>query len=610
MIAQPRQDRWHRQPTALLGGIAIFFSFLIPLFFFGSLSAHIWILAAGAGAMFILGLYDDLREMAPQSKFAAQLVIACIVVAAGIRIHGLTSPAVSVLLTIFWLVSITNAINILDNMDGLAAGISLVAACSMCAFSHIHHIPDLAILSALLIGASAGFWIYNFNPARIFMGDCGSLFLGFILGGLTVLGTWQGGQAGSREPQYAGVSNLILTLVVPVTVLIIPIFDTALVSFTRTQAGRPISQGGRDHTSHRLVLLGYSETRTVLTLMSLSAAISTGVLYLSGHSQQGVLVIVSIATIIAMFFGTFLSNLDGEIYGAGNDGQKNRRASVLSVMMNKKQILQLAVDIALITAAYVSSYLLKFDGQITPFSQHLIEETLPFIILVKVFCFWAYGLYRGQWRYVSVEDLWQILKAVGSSSTIILVALLFLVRFQGFSRVVFVNDALLTLVFIGGTRLLLRLFREYFSQQAERRHTIPVVIVGAGDGGDLLLRELRKRKDHDFLPIGFIDDDPAKKGQIIHGIKVIGDRSALPRVIKKNGIRAVFISILSASDTQLKGIFDICKREGVICHKIRPLIPVDIGSLDKRERHTTPRNAISRKNSKIIRLNIDARRRR
>lgn len=211
---------------------------------------------------------------------------------------------------------------------------------------------------------------------------------------------------------------------------------------------------------------------------------------------------------------------------------------------------------------------------------------------------------------MSVEDLWQILKAVGASSTIIIVALLFLVRFQGFSRVVFVNDALLTLIFIGGIRLLLRLFREYFSQQAERRHTIPVVIVGAGDGGDLLLRELRKRRDHDFLPIGFIDDDPAKKGQVIHGIRVIGDRSILPEVIRKNGIRAVFVSILSASEVQLKGIFDICKREGVICRRIRPLIPVDIGTVGKAERHMVSREAISKKNSKIIRLNIDARRRR
>jgi UDP-GlcNAc:undecaprenyl-phosphate GlcNAc-1-phosphate transferase len=575
-VAQPREDRWHRRPTALLGGIALFLSFMLPNLFLGEIPRPMLILILGASAMFLLGLIDDVHDLSPQSKFIAQLIISALIVAGGVRIQGLGHPAASIIVTLFWFVAITNAVNILDNMDGLAAGISFIAACSLWVYSQLGGPIILGLPAMLLAGATAGFWIYNFNPAKIFMGDCGSLFLGFLLAGLTITGTWTSGIPNTPSGVYTGFTNLVLVLVVPVAVLIIPLFDTALVSFTRVQTGRPISKGGRDHTSHRMVLLGYSEKRTVLTLMACAGSISALALYLSYQSAQGLLVMLSVIAVISLFFGTFLTHLNGTVYNskAGNSYTKFRGSSLLSQVLNKKQILQAAVDTVLITIAYLTSYLLRYDGVINLWNQQLIEKSLPLLIPIKLCFFWIFGLYRGQWRYVSIGDLWQILKAVAVSSLIIVGLLLYVYRFEGYSRVLFLNDALLTLVMIGGVRLLMRLFKEYFSLQAERSNSIPILIVGAGDGGDLFLRELRHNANHDYLPVGFIDDDPAKKSQIIHGIKVLGSREDIPEIAKRYGVQRAFVSIMSASNSQVEGIFDICKKGGVKCDRVRPLLPI------------------------------------
>ncbi|OPL13652.1 MAG: hypothetical protein AVO38_02890 [delta proteobacterium ML8_D] len=575
-VAQPREDRWHRRPTALLGGIALFFSFMLPNLFLGEIPFPMLILILGASAMFLLGLIDDVYDLSPQSKFIGQLIISALIVAGGVRIQGLGHPAASIMITLFWFVAITNAVNILDNMDGLAAGISFIAACSLWVYSQLGGPVILGLPAMLLAGATAGFWIYNFNPAKIFMGDCGSLFLGFLLAGLTVTGTWTSGLSSTASGVYTGVTSLVLVLVVPVAVLIIPLFDTALVSFTRVQTGRPISKGGRDHTSHRMVLLGYSEKRTVLTLMAWAGSISALALYLSYQSAQGLLVMLSVIAVISLFFGTFLTHLNGTVYNSKTENSYTtfRGSSLLCRILNKKQILQAAVDTVLITVAYLTSYLLRYDGVINLWNQQLIEKSLPLLIPIKLCFFWIFGLYKGQWRYVSIGDMWQIFKAVAVSSLIIVGLLLYIYRFEGYSRVLFLNDALLTLVMIGGVRLLMRLFKEYFSLQAERSNSIPILIVGAGDGGDLFLRELRHNSNHDYLPVGFIDDDPAKKNQIIHGIKVLGAREDIPEIAKRYGIQRAFVSIMSASSSQIEGIFDICKRGGVKCDRVRPLLPI------------------------------------
>ena len=574
LVAHPREDRWHDRPTALFGGIAIFTAFFAPFCALEMKDEQALFFITATTLLFLIGLVDDIKELSPQGKFLAQLAVSALIVASGFRLQ-LGIPAVSIILTIFWITALVNAFNILDNMDGLCAGISLVAAASFFAFAYFHQqSPFVMKGAALLGGAVLGFFIYNFNPARIFMGDCGSLFIGGVAALLSIMSTWHSSPAPLSVAGLAGPANLLLVLSVPISILIVPIFDTALVSFSRTQSGRSIFKGGRDHTSHRLVLLGLSEPKAVFLLMLWASVISGATIFLSRHSVEGLFVALLLTAILALFFGIFLIHQTRNIYNETNEmnGLEKGR-SIIGLILNKKQMLQALLDTVLISLAYIAAYLLRFEGRIDPWNMGLIEKSLPIIIGIKMVSFWAFGLYRGQWRFAGIWDLFQLIKAVMASSLICMTIFLFLYRFHGFSRIVFINDAILTFLFIGGIRLLLRLFKEYFDMERQKGHTTPILIVGAGDGGDLFLRELRKNQNHDYLPVGFIDDDRAKRGQVIHGVRVLGDRHDIPELVRRHGIKKIFLAIMSIDENVVREFQDIARKLKVPCVKVPTLLP-------------------------------------
>jgi UDP-GlcNAc:undecaprenyl-phosphate GlcNAc-1-phosphate transferase len=560
-VVAPREDRWHQKPTAVYGGVAIFLAFGAAFWLLGVHTRLYLTLLVCAGAMFSVGLYDDAREMKPQVKFICQLVVALVAVSQGIRLDKAIIPWawLAVPLTVFWLVGVTNAVNILDNMDGLSSGVVCVAGLVLALGAAIEGTGGSAgIMAAMLAGAAGGFLIYNFNPAKIFMGDCGSLFLGFTLAATTILSANTASQA----------SHLAMALLVPLGALVVPIFDTTLVSFQRTSHGRSIAQGGRDHSSHRLVFLGLSERRSVLTLLFISLAGGLGSLMLSRMATPLIAaVIVALIAVGLVSFGIYLGEV--KVY----EGQEKRswlqKSPILSrVLLFKKQILQIAADLVLVSAAYAAAWLLRFEGQITDWELGILATTLPLLLAAKMTSFWLFGLYRGEWRYLSVHDLMQMAKAnlTGSAITVLIFVLLYGPR--GFSRAVMVLDFLLGYVFIAGARGLLRVFRE----KVRGRHGVPVLIMGAGDGGELLLRELRNNPRLAFVPVGFVDDDPAKQGHLIHGVKVLGTRHDLTQLIHKLKVERVFISILSSPEEGFEEVFDICATMGVECSRIQPMI--------------------------------------
>jgi UDP-GlcNAc:undecaprenyl-phosphate GlcNAc-1-phosphate transferase len=560
-IAEPREDRWHRRPTALLGGIAVFLSFLIPFLIFIPLNQVHWGLLICMAGIFFLGLYDDIREVRPATKFIIQTILATTVVLFGVRIMIIPYAIIAIPLTIFWIVAITNAINILDNMDGLSSGISFLSSVCILLYAAQNGSPLVALISCMVAGSALGFLIYNFHPAKIFMGNSGSLFLGFALSIVTIIGTW------------VEATNLLFTAIVPLSVMIIPIFDTTLVTFQRRTYGRPISQGGRDHSSHRLVFLGLSERKTVLYLMGISLAFGlTGVL-LSRLNFYTTIIVLSIGAVCLLFFGIFLGQV--RVYGAKKK-QVHRTTNLVisSIILYKKQILQASVDLVLISAAYLSAYLLRYEGVLSDHNLALIETSLPILIFTKFAIFGLFGLYRGEWKYASVSDLIRIFKSVSLGSILLAVVLLLLYRFEGYSRAVFIIDYTLTLLLIGGVRILLRVFREYFFAASDIDGKIPVLIMGAGDGGELLMREIKNNPRINYRPIGFIDDDLEKKGKIIHGVEVLGSRGDMPAIVKANGVRKVFVSILSMEDGQLRSFDEICKNLKVECIRIRPIIEI------------------------------------
>ena len=212
-LAQPRADRWHQRPTALLGGTALYAAsvttalLMLATAFPPGRAAQTRLLGLWAGAtlVFALGLIDDRRGLGPTAKLAGEAAAACLLMSAGTRFTGVLPVWLAAPLTLFWVVGITNAVNLLDNMDGVVAGVAAVAALALAAGGAAARQGEVVVLALCLAGACCGFLCYNFHPARIFMGDCGSLFLGFMLSALALAGTRAPSAPNDRGSPIAGI---------------------------------------------------------------------------------------------------------------------------------------------------------------------------------------------------------------------------------------------------------------------------------------------------------------------------------------------------------------------------------------------------------------------
>jgi len=550
LLAKPREDRWHKRPTALFGGVAIWLAIVaVGAWQLPWTAQNVGVLL-GTTLMFAVGLVDDILHIKPSSKLIGQIAAACVAVLAGVHVEALPQPFLFVPVTIIWIVGITNAFNLIDNMDGLSAGVAAISAFFIVAFSALLGNGEVAVLAAIVGGASAGFLLYNVNPARIFMGDCGSMVLGFALACAALEGTWH--QA----------SNLFLLLAAPALLLAVPIFDTALVTVLRTFAGRPVSQGGRDHTSHRLVALGLSERRAVLLLYGV--CVTFGLLALGGLVYDLFLTAVGALLLIVgiFFFGVFLGQVP--VYGPARVPAEGERGPALvnALLLHKRRIAEVVVDFALICAAYSSAYLLRYEGSIPEPDAQLIVRTLPVVIVMKLAAFFLFGVYRGVWKYVGIRDAMNLGKAVVAGSAASVLTLLAAYRFEGLSRSIFVLDGLLLLFFAAGARVMLRVLRESFPQPHSttgRR----VLVIGAGDGGEMLLRELRNNPALGMVPVGLVDDDRETHGRQVHGVAVLGACDQLEEIAVRTGAQEIVIAIPSASGPLLAHLAARCAATGL-----------------------------------------------
>ncbi len=262
-VDEPSARKLHRRATPLLGGVAIYLAFVVALVLFGErfYVRQVVGIFVGATVVSLMGLWDDRRHLAAGVKLLVQMAAAGLLIATGVRVQMFRNPWLDVPVTFLWVVGITNALNLLDNMDGLAGGVAAIAAGHFTLLAAMSGQYLVGALAAALLGACLGFLLYNFNPARIFMGDSGSLFLGFLLAALGIK---------LRFPENAP----IVTWMVPVLVLAVPIFDTTLVFISRLRRGvNPLTTPGKDHTSHRLVQLGLTQREAVMVLY-LAAGVS------------------------------------------------------------------------------------------------------------------------------------------------------------------------------------------------------------------------------------------------------------------------------------------------------------------------------------------------
>jgi UDP-GlcNAc:undecaprenyl-phosphate GlcNAc-1-phosphate transferase len=555
-VAQPKTDRWHKKPTAMLGGVAIWLSVISTVLVFSLHTTYGLQILLASTFLFLVGLVDDLIHIKPYQKLIGQILGSAFVVYYGLSLPWTGSVLLNMALAIFWLIGITNAINLLDNMDGLASGIAIIAAGFLAlSFMNSGQYTE-ALIMLVFAGGLLGFLVYNSNPASIFMGDCGSMFVGFFLASSALMHV-SGGRSRSFLP----------VLAVPILVLFIPIFDTTFVTVLRKLSGRAASQGGRDHTSHRLVALGMSERHAVLMLYGFAAL--SGLLAIVVQRTRLDVSLAAIAgfTIVLTLIGVYLAGVkvydESEVAAALKD--KPLYAFLVDVSY-KRRIFEVLLDVVLIILSYWSAYAINFPPNSGAWS--LFIRTLPVLVFIKMSVFLVMGVYRGLWRYTSMSDLIVFAKAVVLSSIGSILVLLFAFRFVGFSRKVFIIDAACMFLFLAGSRMAFRLFRQLVpavSKQNGRR----VLIYGAGDGGELLLRELRNNRELRLAPIGFLDDDPAKSGKVIHGLRVFGGNGDLRSVCAQHEIDEIVISSMKMSEERIQEILQCSTEKQIVVKRMR-----------------------------------------
>ena len=543
-VARPVADRWHRQTVPLLGGVAIVVGTVAPTLIVAGAHRNILVLSVVAAVMGLVGLVDDVRRLPPQIKLLAQLVLASVLLYFGFALKITGYPLVDVFITLFWIIGITNAFNLLDNMDGLSSTIALVAAAFRLMFFVWESDTAGVVASASFLGAVAGFLLRNFPPATIFMGDAGSLFLGFFLAGLSL---------SSSTAAYS--RGIVAVLVIPVLLLAIPIFDTAFVTVTRLLSGQRVDVGGRDHTSHRLVAIGLSERGTLLFLAGLSAA-GGGVAALS--YQVGLsyaVVLASLLVICLVLLGVHLSRV--RVVPAAEKREAGTVLRLLADFQYKRQVLTLLLDACLIPLAYYSAYVIRFEDAL-PSEVSNFYVSLPVVLPIQLITLAAFGLYRPVWQYIGLADIVRIIKATAMGVAATLVALVYLQRFAGFSRTVFVLDWLLLVILVVASRGSFRFLAEMF--RPGRDSHVRVLIYGAGHGGELIVREIINNASHQRIPVGFIDDDRSKHRTSIHGVPVLGGLDQLEALVHARGAGEVIVSSEKINDNGLAQAQEVCQK--------------------------------------------------
>ncbi len=557
-----------------MGGVAIWAAALagvaVAATFDGTRRIEPWLaLLAGGSFLCLIGAIDDRRNLKPATKVVVQLIAAALAVGAGYQIRFFNHDHYAILniaVSFFWIVAITNAVNLLDNMDGLAAGIVMIAA-GYVGWGHAG--SSDSVIAVALAGSLGAFLLFNFNPASIFMGDSGSMFIGYMLAGLSL----------ARDDA----SNIVSFIAVPAATLLVPILDTSLVTVTRLARGRSIAEGGRDHASHRLVMLGLSEREAVGVLWFLAIVAGAAANFTKAYSYQLGLGLLPVIIIGFGLLGIYLSRLSFVEEGEGEQ-QRNGYVQLALDISYKRRVLEVLLDFVLIVVCYYLAYGLRFEFAIPRQMFARFEQSLPITVAMTMLAFFYEGVYRGFWSYVSTEDLTKYAKACALAVLLTVLSIVLLHRFEGYPRSVFAIYGLLMFVGVGGTRISFRLMDEALQR---RRPGRPVLIVGAGSGGEIAVRELLRNTALERKVVGFADDDRLKHGRRIHGYPVLGGTEDLEELRENVSFEEVVLATGKLTPAALERLQRFCGQHQMPLRRFRVEL-LDAAVLPEREQSTTP----------------------
>jgi UDP-GlcNAc:undecaprenyl-phosphate GlcNAc-1-phosphate transferase len=570
----PGERKLHGRPIPRLGGLAIFITFHLVLlvsyrfsfFFFpqGFLDKiHFEWLFGAALIVFSLGVLDDLRGVSPGTKFIVQLIAASLVALYVYRIEVISLGfweinlgLWSIPVTVFWIVAITNAVNLLDGLDGLAAGTSFIAALSMFGICILNENIGFALVSIILAGSVLGFLRYNFHPASIFLGDSGSYTLGFLFSIL------------SLHSNLKGTTTVII--LVPILVLGLPLMDTLLSALRRLLKSFHILEfnGGnrvkiffgkswsifsadRDHIHHRLLKLGFSQKNAVVflyTITVLLGGIALASVYFTNVNQALLISALGIASYIGV-----------QKLGY-SEIQFLRNGTLLPLFdspLVSRRMLKVFLDVGALVLAYYLAFLLRYEGELTPAIKRYYLSTMPLAVAVKLLIFNIAGLYHGTWRYVNVDDFLRILKAVFFGCAV--AALLFwIVPSLGItSWAILLIDFNLLFLLIAGSRSSFRILEHLHLSQKNRGKK--VLIYGVEREGVHALNEFLHNPRLGLMPVGFIEDGERNNGKEVNGCPVLGGLDTLEKTLKDYPVSEIIVSRDNLSQKKMDCLIQICK---------------------------------------------------
>ncbi|MFQ5668505.1 MAG: hypothetical protein ACE5I7_19035 [Candidatus Binatia bacterium] len=587
-VDEPDQRRVHTGRIPRLGGLAVFIAFVgaiglgfladqfLLTVFWGNKWPWGWLLG-GALVVVACGTADDLLTLGPVLKLCFQLLAGFMVLAAGCGIALITNPLtgtgielglLAVPLTLLWVVGITNAFNLIDGLDGLAVGVGLIASATLFLVSLAGGRVDVALLAVALAGALAGFLYYNFNPASVFLGDSGSLLLGYLLSVLSIQAAHKGATA--------------VVILVPLLALGLPIMDALLAMIRRLlralRVVRPdlerneyrflvlgptsLFRADRDHIHHRLLALGLTHRRAVLLLYAVCLALGTLAFVAVSARGAGTAIMVGFVAI-------------GSYVGIRKLGYPEvavlRRGTLLPLFelpVFSRRVFHALGDAGFVAAAYAAALLILNGSGGQPHFRDYLLHSLVVCVTVKLAVFVSVGLYQRSYRYAGVTDIIALMKAVVLAEAAGMCAVAILYGWPPQVLPALLLDLYFTATLVIGARTSFKLLEVIARGQGEAAAS-PVLIYGSGSHGTALLQEITQNAQLGYRAVGFVDDALSLRGRSVNGVPVLGALDDLRDLIARYGVREVIISSPTIRPEHMAKVADACRARGVHLRQFR-----------------------------------------
>lgn len=584
---KPDFRKVHSVTMPRLGGLTIFISIAISLpvmlflapFHLAELVEHYPLtltLIACLFSIFLLGFWDDLSPLQPGIKFGVQFIVAAIIYFAGFKISNITNPMGGAMLnvelidfplTLLWIVGITNAFNLIDGLDGLASGVATIACVSIFTVSAFTGEWATAMLALMMAGALVGFLRYNFHPAKIFLGDSGSLLIGFSLALMSIHSTTK--------------ITTGFALLFPLLVLVLPITDT-LVSMVRRFLGSMLRDAepsqnqhsvlrkihgmfkpDRSHIHHQLLSLGLSQTKAVLLLYGISGFFALGafaVTLVDGFQES---------LILAILFGVILfTGINKLRYREISIFHNGLIMPIYERWILRKSFYLRIFDLVFISLGCIASYLLLQRLEPT-LQENSFQSAQMFVIVISVqlAVFWLRGVYKENIRLIGIGSIIKVISTIAYAvfaSTIIVYYKTEIPFTTSLFYFIFNFYVLLTLTL--GFRVAYQVLNFWFNR--EKRSSKNVLIYGANERGAMILNHLNHSISNEYKVLGFLDDDAKLENKHFDGYLVWGGHWKLPKVLKQYPVHAIFMCEKSIKTENLKRLTNMAKEQDITIKRV------------------------------------------